>query len=72
MNLSLDEIKGITEEDLSGYGIKKEFRRKRFLRHAKNMEPISPLIGGTKKEKRKSKRKLSRKINYLKEDKFNF
>ena len=59
MNLSLDEIKGITEEDLSGYGIKKEFRRKRFLRHAKNMEPISPLIGGTKKKN------VNLKENYL-------
>ena len=69
MNLSLNEIKDITDEELSGYGIEKEFHRKRFLRHASKMKPISPLIGGTKKKKRKSKRKLSRKRKYTKKNK---
>lgn len=75
MNLSLDEIKDITDEDLFRYGIDKEFHRLRFLRHARKMKPI-PLFGGnkkkkhkSKKKKRKSKKNLHRKRKYIKKNK---
>ena len=75
MDLSTDQIKDITDDELLRYGIIKPFHRLRFLRHARKMKPI-PLFGGTKKKKHKSKKKkrkskknLHRKRKYIKKNK---